>query len=58
MPNDCSADGDHSYLLWASCELVLASYGLKLHVFHLQRETPSCIGLYLVAIASVKRARM
>ena len=27
--NGCSADQDHSCLFWASCELLLASYGLK-----------------------------
>ena len=29
IPNDCSADKDHSYLFSASCERLLASYGLK-----------------------------
>ena len=28
--NDCSANLLHSYLFWGSCELLLASYGLKL----------------------------
>ena len=29
IPNDCSADGDYSYMFWAVYELRLASYGLK-----------------------------
>ena len=29
ISNDFSANGDHSYLLWALCELQLASHGLK-----------------------------
>ena len=29
IPNDCSADEDHSYLFSAQCELLLTSYGLK-----------------------------
>ena len=29
IPNDCSANGDYSYMFWAVYELWLASYGLK-----------------------------
>ena len=29
IPNDCSANGDYSYMFWAVYELRLASYGLK-----------------------------
>ena len=29
ISNDCSANGDHSYLFWAVCELWLVNYSLK-----------------------------
>ena len=29
IPNDYSANGNHSYLSWAVCELWLVSYGIK-----------------------------
>ena len=32
IPNDCSANEDHSHLFWASCELLLVSWGLNVSI--------------------------